>query len=978
MKRCEDLGFCRRHRARFVSQDTGYSAISGSVALTTRNGVDMLIGKLRRGVSQDAVVMFGISALPDGMYRLVIDDLEPPLYKRHVVKDVITDDAKSLTLSKDHLRFGTNQVELAAKGNGSPFVVVTYSPFRVDLFSSRENPVKLISFNSDSLLRFETHRLRPATVPPTTASGAVNGVSDDGDHGELGADPDSPLSRDHVEPLHVEGADEIADDEIASDGEESGSVVGNRQGSLDQVTSHMEKSAINIEEDGLWDETFQSHHDPKVRGPESVGADVSFPFAEHLYGIPERTSRFSLERTVHTDGSIASEPYRLYNLDVFEFELHKPLGLYGAVPMVIGRNGGRSAAILWLNAAETFVDVFEKTSVGSSSHWISEAGIIDLFLMPGPTVRDVMRQHLRLTGRPAIPQRFSLGYHQCRWNYRDDADTRAVDAEFDRHEIPYDVMWLDIEHTDGKRYFTWDMGKFPDPTKLQLDLAARGRKMVTIIDPHIKRDKDYLVHKVAEDKHYYVKTPEGKSFEGWCWPGSSSYYDFTCPAAREAWAARFNRRDYPHFTEHLHTWVDMNEPSVFNGPEGTMPKHMVHVGSVEHREVHNQYGFYVQKATHTGLLQSRQGKIRPFVLSRSFFSGSQRYGAVWTGDNTAAWDHLETSARMLLPLQITGIVFSGVDVGGFFGNPSPELLVRWYQTGVFQPFYRGHAHLDTNRREPWLFGDENTNRIANAIRVRYSYLPLWYTLMAACALEDRIPFDNASSGPPMRPLWWEFPNDSRLDDMDDQWMVGSGLLAAPVLKEGNLERTVYLPGKEPWYDLFAPAAFGTAIRGGTEVTVSAPLDRMVAFQRGGSVIPKQERRRRSSQAMATDPYTLVVALDARGTADGELFMDDGSSYDYLNGAHVLRRFSYRDDTLSVSSVSGTGMGFLGEDSAVERVVIMGRSGAVPTHAVIRRVAADDTAVHADVTVDESTGVVVVRKPGVLAGKGEWSILLVSN
>lgn len=728
--------------------------------------------------------------------------------------------------------------------------------------------------------------------------------------------------------------------------------------------------------DGLWDEQFQSHHDPKVRGPESVGADVSFPFASHLYGIPERTERFSLPHTVALDGAAASEPYRLYNLDVFEFELHKPLGLYGAVPLLIARGGSTSAGMLWLNSAETYVDVLETdANAGKASHWYSETGLVDVFLIPGPSSHDVFRQYRKLTGPQAMPQRFALGYHQCRWNYLDEADVRMVDGEFDKHEIPYDVLWLDIEHTNGKRYFTWDMGKFPDPTTMQNDLAARGRKMVTIIDPHVKRDKEYAVHQAAENNKYYVMTPEGKSYEGWCWPGSSSYYDFTSPVAREAWAARFSPTDYPHFTKHLYTWVDMNEPSVFNGPEVTMPKHMVHMGGVEHRDVHNQYGFYVQQATHEGLLRGHGGNDRPFVLSRSFFAGSQRFGAVWTGDNTAAWDHLETSARMLLPLQITGIVFSGADVGGFFGNPSPELLVRWYQTGAFQPFFRGHAHLDTNRREPWLFGEEDTALIAAAVRARYAYLPLWYTVMAAASLGDIVPFERDGAAPPMRPLWWEFAEDARVDEMEDQWMVGSSLLVAPVLKEGASQRAVYFPGQEPWYDLYSPEGLSSPrIAGGSDTVFDTPMSRMLVFQRGGSIVPKQERRRRSTQAMSTDPYTLVVALDSSGSAAGELYMDDGSSFDYQSGAYVLRRITFSDSTLAVDTASGGEAPFAGSDAVVERVVILGfESKSSVAKAKVTTEAGFTMDI--DVTHDPAGGYAVVRNPNLPVARGKWSIAL---
>ncbi|RVW28249.1 putative glucan 1,3-alpha-glucosidase [Vitis vinifera] len=135
-----------------------------------------------------------------------------------------------------------------------------------------------------------------------------------------------------------------------------------------------------------------------------------------------------------------------------------------------------------------------------------------------------------------------------------------------------------------------------------------------------------------------------------------------------------------------------------------MPRDALHYGGVEHRELHNAYGYYFHMATSDGLVKRGDGNDRPFVLSRAFFSGSQRYGAVWTGDNTADWDQLRVSVPMILTLGLTGMTFSGADVGGFFGNPETELLVRWYQLGAYYPFFRAHAHHDTKRREPWLFG----------------------------------------------------------------------------------------------------------------------------------------------------------------------------------------------------------------------------------------------------------------------------------
>jgi alpha 1,3-glucosidase len=227
----------------------------------------------------------------------------------------------------------------------------------------------------------------------------------------------------------------------------------------------------------------------------------------------------------------------------------------------------------------------------------------------------------------------------------------------------------------------------------------------------------------------------------------------------------------------------MNEPSVFTGPEITMFKDLIHFNNTEHRDVHNIYGMLQHRATYEGHLLRSNGRDRPFVLSRAFFSGTQRYGPIWTGDNFARWDHLKASVPMLLSLGIGGLPFVGADVGGFFGNPEPELLVRWYQVGAFQPFFRAHAHIETARREPWLFGDEVTGLIRKAVRERYRNLPYIYTLHA------QAHFDGT---PIMRPMFYEF-NDARTLDLDDQYMLGSAYLVKPVSEPSTSSIDVYLP-----------------------------------------------------------------------------------------------------------------------------------------------------------------------------------------
>jgi len=242
---------------------------------------------------------------------------------------------------------------------------------------------------------------------------------------------------------------------------------------------------------------------------------------------------------------------------------------------MIGHGGQASSGFFWLNAAEMQIDVLAPGWDGATAQengridtlWMAEAGVVDAFFFVGSEPKDVIKQYISVTGTPSMPQQFATAYHQCRWNYRDEADVDGVDAGFDEHDIPYDVLWLDIEHTDGKRYFTWDRSAFPNPEEMQRKIADKGRKMVTIVDPHIKRDSSFHLHQEATDKGYYVKDANGNDYDGWCWPGSSSYPDMLNPEIREWWADKFSYENYKGSTPTLYIWNDMNEPSVFNGPE---------------------------------------------------------------------------------------------------------------------------------------------------------------------------------------------------------------------------------------------------------------------------------------------------------------------------------------------------------------------------------------------------------------------------
>uniref|UniRef100_A0A1I7UN54 Glucosidase II subunit alpha n=1 Tax=Caenorhabditis tropicalis TaxID=1561998 RepID=A0A1I7UN54_9PELO len=740
----------------------------------------------------------------------------------------------------------------------------------------------------------------------------------------------------------------------------------NRDGKL-KVEEFRTKEEGKEYPEGFWEERFKSFTDHKQHGSSSVGVDISFVNFKTAYGLPEHADAFALRNTVGN-----TDPYRLYNLDVFEYELNNPMALYVSIPYILAHRANRSVGALWFNAAETWVDtqssvtskglfgkMLDKVTGASDNvphfdaHFMSESGLVDIFFFVGPTVKDVQRQNAKLTGTTPLPPLFSIGYHQCRWNYNDEQDVAAVNKGFDDHDMPMDVIWLDIEHTDGKKYFTWDKHKFPTPNDMVDKVAAKGRKMVTIVDPHIKKDDGYYVYKDAKDKGLFVKRTDGSDFEGHCWPGASEYLDFWHPDTRSYWKDQFSFERYTGSSSNLHIWNDMNEPSVFSGPEITMDKESIHYGGIEHREVHNMYGMMYTSATFDGLMARTGGKERPFILSRAGFIGTQRTAAIWTGDNTADWGHLEIAAPMTLSLSIAGVPFVGADVGGFFGNPDEQLLSRWYQTGAFQPFFRAHAHIDTRRREPWLFSEQTQNIIRDALRTRYALLPYWYTLFQ----------QHTETGvPPMRPLFYEFENDDTLLEEQKQWMVGNGILVRSVVEKDTFNVQVKLPRgdhrTERWYEWVS----GAEVKG-ESIYVDAPITFTPVYQRGGTIIPTWQRIRRSASLMRDDPLTLFVALNSDGSSKGEVYLDDGQTHDYQNGQFVKASFNYKTESKSAAVLEGEHIdGKYDCKNWIERVVVRGVESS-PKKVEITRLS--DPVQPLEFSYDRDSKVLVIRKPEAL-------------
>lgn len=238
----------------------------------------------------------------------------------------------------------------------------------------------------------------------------------------------------------------------------------------------------------LWEETWKDFTDSNLRGPSSIGLDITFANTDHVYGIPEHADQMSLRDTV------TSEPYRLYNLDVFEFELNERMALYGSVPFMLSVHGG----IFWNNPSETWVDVATVKNQ-KQTHWFSETGVLEFYLFLSDSPKNLVSTFTIFTGPPLLPPLFSLAYHQCRWNYYSQKELLEIEQGFEDHNLPLDVLWLDIEHTPHRTYFTWDYKSFPEPIKMITHLSSHGRKLVNIVDPHLSTNPNFYVNKIFKE-----------------------------------------------------------------------------------------------------------------------------------------------------------------------------------------------------------------------------------------------------------------------------------------------------------------------------------------------------------------------------------------------------------------------------------------------------------------------------------------------
>ena len=602
------------------------------------------------------------------------------------------------------------------------------------------------------------------------------------------------------------------------------------------------------------------------------------PSDEQYFGLGENAGR--LDKRGHA--------YVMWNTDVPNWGA-TTTPLYQTVPFFIGLRQGKAYGIFFDNTYRSSFDM--GVEFRSEYSFGAEGGDLNYYFFYGPDPKKVLENYTELVGRMPLPPRWALGYNQSRYSYYPEKVVRFIADNFRLRHIPCDVIVLDIDYMDGYRVFTWNKERFPDPARMIADLRKEGFHVVTILDPGIKIDPNYWVYKEGLAGNDFVRMPDGKLYVGRVWAGDSVFPDFTSPTVRVWWGTLYKGLVADGVAGF---WNDMNEPSIFDVPSKTMPLDVVFYDHGLHSpqaKIHNVYGMQMSRATEEGVLKLRPDR-RPFVLSRDTYSGGQRYAAVWTGDNSATWEHLRISVRELMTMGLSGLTFAGADIGGFSGSPSPELYTRWLEAGVFYPYCRTHTNKGTANQDPWSYGDRQTDINRQSIDLRYQLLPYLYDVF----------YEASQTGlPVMRALLLDYPNDPEAIQQNGEFLFGNDLLVAPVMEQYQIKQQVYLP-RGQWINYWTNRVYS----GPENVAVSAPLSRIPIFVRGGAIIPTQQVVQYTGQA-PINPLTFKVYPD--GESSREYYEDDGTSFNYRQGDFLRERVSVNAQphllTLSISARQGS-------------------------------------------------------------------------
>jgi alpha-glucosidase len=592
---------------------------------------------------------------------------------------------------------------------------------------------------------------------------------------------------------------------------------------------------------------------------------------ERFIGLGEKTGPLDRRGTSYVN----------WNTDAAEHDI-KTDPLYKTFPFFIGIHSGATYGLFMDNTHKSYFD-FGATTDEQMSWFGADGGDMNYFFFGAQTIAGILEDFTWLTGRMEMPPLWSLGYQQCRWSYMTAREVLKVAHTFRKKQIPADVMYCDIDYMDKYKIFTWDAKTFPDPKGMIDELKGMDFKLVTIVDPGIKVEQGYKQYEEGIANQYFATYPNGENYVANVWPGRCHFPDFYRADVRAWWGKAFIALTEPGVDGF---WNDMNEPAAW----GQNIPDIVQFGKYTMPQVRNAYGLEMARATYCGTKALLNNK-RPFVLTRAAYPGVQRYSAVWTGDNSATDSHMLLGARLVNSIGLTGVAFTGVDIGGFTGNPTPELMVRWNSLGVYTPMFRNHACIGTIYREPWRWGKKNEAIIKKDIEYRYCLLPYIYSSF----------YQSAQTGLPVsRTLAIDYTHDPKVYDgkYQNQFLFGDAMLVAPIISTEHNTK-VYLP-KGEWYRLSTEEHF----KGGKVIKADTPLTDLPVFVKAGAIIPMQNIIQ--STVDKGDGILKLHIWYGKTPNTFTYYEDDGTTYNYQKGISYKRDISFYpgQNQIGLSQVDG--------------------------------------------------------------------------
>jgi len=579
----------------------------------------------------------------------------------------------------------------------------------------------------------------------------------------------------------------------------------------------------------------------------------------------------------------AGNAFTNWNTDYFAYGVNDD-PLYMSIPFYIGIHNTQAYGIFFDN---THKSVF---NFGASnrrfSYFSAEDGDLDYYFFQGDKVGDIISAYTSLTGRMSLPPIWALGYQQCRYSYYPASEVETLAKTFRDKDMPADVIYLDIHHMEKYKVFTFDGEKFPNAKAIIKSLKKKGFKVVVIMDPGIKIEENYPPYQEGSEEDLFLKYPDGEHYEAQVWPGWCTFPDFTSSRARQWWAEKM--------TFYIDAgvdgfWTDMNEPASWGQHTPNLISFEYEGEKASHRKARNIYGMQMARAAQEGAYL--QGHERPFILTRAGFSGIQRYAAAWTGDNVASEEHMMAGIRLVNSLSLSGIAFSGYDVGGFCGEASKSLFARWMSIAAFSPLFRAHSMINSSDAEPWAFGEEVEEISRNYMNLRYQLLPLIYSSF----------YKSSKDGLPLaKSLAIDYAFDENVFDarFQNEYLFCESFLIAPVESHKEITK-VYLPEGD-WYYLYTDQIY----KGNQEIYLDSPINYLPVLVKGGSIVPMQ-----SIVSHTSEPHDGLLRLHIyKGTGDPEYlhYEDDGNSNAYQKGKYHKRRIRLdsKKQVLSFSEVAG--------------------------------------------------------------------------